>query len=99
MLELLGIVLVIVGTFLGFRSALQVTGANKDAKIPWSGRVDNQPRSAPLLRGLASALVLAGSLCLFGVLGAGMILLVVVLTTAPLLVFVAHNRRLDRAAP
>ena len=98
MLELLGIVLVIVGTFLGFRSVLQVTGANKGAKIPWSGRIPNQPRSAPVLRGLAGVLVLAGSMCLFSVLGAGIIALVFVLTLAPLLVFVVHNRRVDRAA-
>ena len=96
MLELLGIALVIVGTYLGFRSARQITAANAGAKIPWTGRIENQPRSAPLLRSASGAIVIVGALCLFSALGAGIIALVVVTTAAPLLVFVLHNRRLDR---
>jgi hypothetical protein len=95
MLELVGIALVIVGTYLGFRSARQVTGANTNVKIPWSGRIANQPRSAALLRSVSGALVIVGALCLFAVLNAGIIALVVVATASPLLVFVLHNRRLD----
>lgn len=94
MLELLGIALVIVGTYLGFRSARQITAANHGVKIPWSGRIANQPRSAPLLRSVSGAVVIVGGLCLFSALGAGIIALVFVATVAPLLVFVVHNRRL-----
>jgi len=97
MLELLGVALVIVGTYLGFRSARQVTGANHDAKIPWSGRIDNQPRSAGTLRTASSVLVLGGGLCLFSALGPGVIALVFIATASPLLVFVLHNRRLAAA--
>jgi hypothetical protein len=93
MLELLGIALVIVGTYLGFRSARQVAGANAGVKIAWSGRIDNQPRSAALNRGVSGALVIVGALCLFSVLNAGIIALVFVATVSPLLIFVAHNRR------
>jgi len=98
MLELLGIALVIVGTYLGFRSARQVTAANATTKIAWSGRIANQPRSASLLRSASGALVIIGGFFLFSLLGAGIIALVFVATVAPLLVFVAHNRRLERAA-
>jgi hypothetical protein len=93
MLELLGIALVIVGTFVGFASARQVTAANAGVKIPWSGRIQNQPRSAGLLRGVAGALVIAGAFFLFSVLGAGVIALVFLTTASPLLVFALHNRR------
>ena len=98
MFELLGVALVIVGTYLGFRSAGQVAGANRGVKIPWSGRIANQPRSASLLRGTSGALVVVGGLSLYSVLGAGVIALVFVATASPLLVFALHNRRLERAA-
>ena len=98
MLELLGVALVIVGTYLGFRSARQVAGANRGVKIPWSGRIANQPRSAGTLRTLSSVLVLGGGFCLFSTLGPGIILLVFVATASPLIVFALHNRRLERAA-
>ena len=98
MLELLGVALVIVGTYLGFRSARQVAGANRGVKIPWSGRIANQPRSAGALRTASSVLVLGGGFCLFSILGPGIIALVFVATASPLIVFALHNRRLERAA-
>jgi len=94
MLELLGVVLLIVGVAVGFASARQITAANRGVKIPWSGRIPNQPRSAPLLRGLAGLLSIVGTLCLFSVLGVGLIPVVFAATASPLLVFVLHNRRL-----
>ena len=97
MIELLGIALVIVGTYLGFRSARQVTGANLSKKIPWSGRIENQPRSAGTLRTASSVLVLGGGLCLFSSLGPAVIAIVFVATASPLLLFALHNRRLAAA--
>ena len=94
MLELLGTALVIVGTYLGFRSAAAIAAANKGVAIPWTGRIENQPRSAGQLRWVSGALVIVGGLCLFGAIGAGIIPLVFVTTSSPLLVFAVHNRRL-----
>jgi hypothetical protein len=97
MLELVGVVLVVVGTYLAFRSAAAIAAANKGVVIPWTGRIDNQPPSAMQLRWISGALVIVGGLCLFGVIGAGIIPLVFVTTASPLLVFVVHNRRLGRS--
>ena len=98
MLELLGIVLVIVGTALGFTAARQITRANHGVAIPWSGRIPNQPKTAPLWRGVGGALAIWGSLSLYSTLGAFVILLVFATTASPLLVFVAHNRRVAAGA-
>jgi len=46
------------------------------------------------LRWVSGALVIVGGLCLFGAIGAGIIPLVFVTTSSPLLVFAVHNRRL-----
>jgi len=99
MLELIGIVLVVVGTYLGFRSAAAIAAANAGVTIPWTGRIENQPASAAQQRWISGALVIVGGLCLFNVLGAGIIPLVFVTTSSPLLVFVVHNRRLKSADP
>jgi len=98
MLELLGIILVIVGAYLGFRSVRQVTAANHDARIPWSGRIPNQPPSSTALRTASGVLVIVGGFCLFSVLGAWVIALVFVATASPLLVFALHNRRIAAVA-
>lgn len=98
MLAVLAIALVIVGTVLGLASARQIVAANRDGKIPWSGRIPNQPRNAPLVRGVGGALAIIGGLMLYPQLGAGVIALVFLTTACPLLVFVAHNRRIERAA-
>jgi hypothetical protein len=97
MLELLGLVLLIVGTVLGFSAARQITRANDGVAIPWSGRIPNQPSKAPLLRGLGSVLVIVGALSLYSTLNVLIIPVVLVATAAPLLLFVAHNRRTARA--
>ncbi|GAB3604722.1 hypothetical protein GCM10027413_01310 [Conyzicola nivalis] len=97
MLDVFAIALVIVGTALGFISARQITRANTKAKIPWAGRIPNQPKTAPLWRGVGGALAIWGSLSLYSTLGAFVILLVFATTASPLLVFVAHNRRVAAA--
>ena len=94
----LALVFVIVGTVLGLVSARQIVAANHDTKIPWSGRMPNHPRNAPLLRGVGGALAIVGGLGLYPVLDAGVIAVVFVTTACPLLVFVAHNRRIERTA-
>ncbi|WP_411699605.1 hypothetical protein [Conyzicola sp.] len=97
MLETLGIALLIVGTVLGFTAARQITRANHGVAIPWSGRIPNQPPRAPLWRGVGGALVIVGALSLYSTLGVLIIVVVLVATASPLLVFVAHNRRVAAA--
>ncbi|WP_411699551.1 hypothetical protein [Conyzicola sp.] len=98
MLEVVAIALIIVGTALGFTAARQITRANEGVPIPWSGRIPNQPPNAPLLRGLGGALVVVGSLILYSVLNVLIIAVVLASTASPLLVFVAHNRRVRARA-
>lgn len=88
--------LTLIGLVLGLVSAGQILAANPGERFPWSGRPKNNPRKAATLRAVGGGLTIFGALNLYPLIGAGIIPLVLVVTAGPLLLFVAHNRRLAR---